>query len=347
MTTMIPIVLVTGIGPIPMIERSNSARMHFTCVTIENNPKNESAAIHRDTIHFGKSMTRPTKGKVFNTALIVLLWISQPIAATETFKNNNTLFFDDFNYIGDDVNRSVWKSPEKNSGCFGRTVIRNPRPAPNFSGKIPVSEGTAKLTLSTFNPASSNPGYSFWGSEIDSHERFALPDSGNGIAFAARVRWPKPLPRGIVTALFAFGLTHGKPCDFKDEIDLEMLSNYIQSPVNPPKIMLNWYRDEPPGIGRPILVDTPGLDLTKFNQFEIHWYKDRVEWFINDTLIQRVTDHIPTGPMSVRLNIWVPAADFSMAFGHTLQPARHPEQNRDFIFEVDWVKVSLVTAHSE
>lgn len=292
-------------------------------------------------------MIRSIEGKCLITAIIVLIWIGRPIAVPALSENNSTLFFDDFDYNGDDVDRSVWESPKENSGCFGRTVIRIPQSNANVSGKIPVYEGTAKLKLSTFNPTSSHPGDSFWGSEIDSRKRFALPDGKKGIAFAARVRWPKPLPKGIVTALFAFGLTREKECDFKDEIDLEVLSNYIQPPVNPPRIMLNWYRDEPPGIGQPRLVETPGLNLTKFNQFEIHWYKDRIEWFVNQALIGKVTDRIPTGPMGVRLNIWVPAADFSKAFSRNLQPAENVEQNRNFIFEVDWVKVSLISERSE
>ena len=274
---------------------------------------------------------------------IILFWAPAGLPS----ENNVYLLFDNFNDDSSDVDRSIWTSPKRESGCFGRTVIRNPGSTSDRNGNIQVSDGKATLILSTFNPTALVSGDSFLGSEIDSIKRFALTGSGGGIAISARVRWPQPLPHGIVTALFAFGLTRGDECDFKNEIDFEILSNYFEPGTKPTKVLINWYQDQPPGIGRPITVETPGLDLTRFNRFKIHWYADRIEWFINNKLIHQVTDNIPTDPMGVRLNIWGPAADFPLAFSPTLQPAAIPDQNRDYLFEIDWVKVSRIRPDPE
>lgn len=252
------------------------------------------------------------------------------------------LFFDDFNVAGSDVNRSKWTTPTGKAAFFGRTAIRNPKSANDNSGKIRVSGGVAKLLLSTYNPTAQTPGDSFWGSEIDSIRSFNLPGGRNGIEFSARVRSPIKRPKGIVTSLFGFGLTQGANSKFKDEIDFEFLSNHYQPNTQPPKVLLNRYVNEPPGRGRPELIDAPDIDFTKFNVVAIHWFPNRIDWFVNGNRIRSVSTKIPQGSLSVRLNIWAPGPTFSQAFSSELQPTSDPNASIDYVYAVDWVRVSVV-----
>src|SRR5689334_20312538 len=100
------------------------------------------------------------------------------------------LFNDEFNTVNADVNRSIWSTPEGDAAFFGRTAIRNPASTGDGSGRISVSNGVAHLLLSTLNPTAQSPGDSFWGSEIDSVQTFALTGGGVGLSFSAHVRVP-------------------------------------------------------------------------------------------------------------------------------------------------------------
>ncbi len=254
-----------------------------------------------------------------------------------------TVFFDSFNTNRADVNRDLWTTPVGDAAFFGRTAIRNPSSTSDEKGQILVTHGTARLVLSTYNPTANSPGDSFWGSEIDSIQNFSLPEEGGGIEFAARVRCPVKPPPGIITSLFAFGLTRGGNSSFKDEIDFEFLSNqYYQSNIIPPKVLINRYVDEPPGRGLPELVGVHNINFTQFNEFAIRWYQNRIVWVVNGKEVRTVTSKIPRGPLSVRLNIWAPGPEFSEAYSPALQPAPTPANNIDYVYEVDWVRVSTV-----
>jgi beta-glucanase (GH16 family) len=177
---------------------------------------------------------------------------------------------------------------------------------------------------------------------MDSIGSFSLPEGSGGIEFAARVRSPVERPRGIVTSLFGFGLTRGPSLAYKDEVDLEFLSNRYQRDVVPPEVLLNRYVDEPPGPGLPLFVAVPGVELTDFNVFRIRWFSDRIEWYVNDELVQSVFSHIPSDPMGVRLNIWAPGPEWPDAYSAELQPVASASESTNYVYEVDWVRVSEV-----
>ncbi len=112
------------------------------------------------------------------------------------------LLFDDFEVASPDVDRSVWTTPTGAAGFLGRTGIRNPASVAGEGGQILVSDGVAHLLLSTYNPTALAPGDSFWGSEIDSIQTFAIGGSIPGLQFEARVASPFSKPPGIVTSPF-------------------------------------------------------------------------------------------------------------------------------------------------
>ena len=51
---------------------------------------------------------------------------------------------------------------------------------------------------------------------------------------------------------------------------------------------------------------------------------------------------IPDQPMTIRLNIWAPAADFADAFNAGLQPASSAAANLSFVYVVDYVEIRVL-----
>ena len=287
--------------------------------------------------------------------------------------NAEVLFFDDFNTSSPDVDRNFWTTPEGNAAYFGRTAIRNPNIPENVmdSGwlradnavKVETSAfdnsiGVAKLRFDTYNPINGNDHTSFWGSEIDTGNGNNVNDFttysiqgrpvGEGISFEASIR-PSPyllnnpesaLPGGIVTSVFAYGLKDeltGK----RDEIDFEFLTKQDSN-----KVYLNYYTDEPTeGPGNPVEKILADFDTKEFNTVKINWFTDKIEWYVNDTIIHTViaSDEvsIPQGPMGLRINVWAPDETWGAAYDGAFLPVDNLGANDAFIYEVDWAKVSV------
>ncbi|MCB1968419.1 MAG: family 16 glycosylhydrolase, partial [Candidatus Accumulibacter sp.] len=262
-----------------------------------------------------------------------------------------TLFSDDFNTPGPDVNRSVWTTPTGNAAFFGRTAIRNPDSTTNGSGRITVSDGVAHLLLSTYNPTAWTAGDSFWGSAIDTIESFGFGNGVVGLEFAARVRSPEQMPPGIVTSLFGYRVMSTQPL-LHDEIDWEFLSNFYQPGIDPPSALTNHYAAQPFGPGHPVQIFLPsGFDFTDFHEYAIRYYQasggnnqGSMEWLVDGALVRVETGNLPAGPLSANLNIWAPGSDFSVAYSPTLQPTPNPSETIDYDYQVDWVSVTSTTS---
>jgi Ca2+-binding RTX toxin-like protein len=260
------------------------------------------------------------------------------------------LFLDDFNTPGPDVNRAIWRTPTGDAAFSGRTAIRNPDSTTNGSGRIAVSDGVAHLLLSTHNPTAWTAGDSFWGSEIASIQPFGFGNGIVGLEFSARVRSPEQQPPGLVTALFAYKLLSGSPV-LQNEVDWEFLSNLYQPAIDPPRALLNHYATEPIGPGHPHELAVPsGFDFSDFHVYGIRYYEasgesdeGRIEWLVDGVLVHVEESNVPTGELSVNLNIWAPAADFPLAYSPALQPTPKPLDNVDYDYQVDWVSVASST----
>lgn len=268
---------------------------------------------------FGESSTLLTlKNSVlylFNALVIAMLCISYAHATTPT------QYLDDFNGVA--VDKTIWTYPTGDPSFYGQTQIR-----PNYPS---VSNGLLHLQLDTYNPT----GDSFYGSEIISRGAVKPdPVNGTGIIMEVRARMVTPV-KGLVGGLFLYNY-------FTDtehsEIDFELLSNI------PNKVHTNIYANVPLGIGNPELDGIQQLDITKFNNYRIEWFPDRVRWFINNQLVRDNTTTVPKDDLAVHLNFWVPRCDFAIACDASLIPASRPEGNKSYLLDVDWVRVLVNTS---
>jgi beta-glucanase (GH16 family) len=228
------------------------------------------------------------------------------------------LLLDDFDDPALDAN--AWLMPEGAGTFLGRTQLRPPSQALQIAG------GVLRLRLDTYNPTALTPGDSFWGSEVVTRQTFAR---GSGLAIKARLRVASSVPGGLVAAVFAYTLRDGAA---RDEIDFELLTNA------PSQALTNVFHEQGfSEAGRPLNV--AGVVAGQFNEFEIHWLPDRLRWMVNGRLVREVLEGVPDSPMTIRLNLWAPAADFANAFNASLQPASTAGDNQTFICEVDWVEI--------
>lgn len=255
------------------------------------------------------------------SALILLaLTLASPAAA-----DFNVLLRDDFD--GPALDMSKWFVPSGPGTFFGRTQIRPPSEA------LSVEDGVIRLQLDTHNPTAQVPGDSFWGSEIDTLHSYEV---GPGLSFLARVRFVAPLPGGLVGSLFSFVFLPEIPGH--DEIDFELLSNDVAAAEE--RVLTNVFDDDDfSQPGDKAFANVAGLDLTEFHIYEIRWYPDRVEWYVDDEHVRTETDTVPDDSQNIRLNFWAPDMFFSDAYDAALVPAATAENNEIYFFEVDFVEV--------
>jgi hypothetical protein len=277
-------------------------------------------------------MLRPSWFVVSRLALFVAaglvlalgLLVSAPAEAAHV-----VLLRDDFD--GSSLDTSKWFVPTGDGTFFGRTQIRPP------SVPLTVADGAIRLQLDTHNPSALVPGDSFFGSEIDTLETFAVE---SGLSFFARVRFVDGVPGGLVSSLFSFVFLPAIPGH--DEIDFELLSNDVVGEQE--RVLTNVFDDadfsQP---GDPVFANLPGLDMTEWHVYEIRWTAGRIEWLVDSALVRVETDTVPNEPQNVRLNFWAPDMFFTAAYDPALQPAAAPENNEIYYYEVDFVEVRRLT----
>lgn len=260
------------------------------------------------------------------TAAVCAVVVPAPVAA-------QVLLHDDFDGVALDT--ALWTIPTGPGSFFGRTQIRPPGDPPLLVG------GVARLRLDSHNPSALVPGDSFLGAEIDTVEAFAPEPDGTGIRFSARLRLVGPISGGLVGALFSFAFLPAIPGH--DEIDFELLSNDVVAGQN--RVLTNVFDDadfsQP---GAPLFAVRPGLDLTRFHEYAVSWYTDRVIWSVDGSDVRVETEGIPDAPQSVRLNLWAPDASFALAYDAALVPAAEAAQNETWFLEVDEVEVARLPA---
>ncbi len=282
-------------------------------------------------------MARPAR---LASKLTIATFLS--ILAIAVSANAQLLFEDEFS--GDALDISKWKfhpvylNPTQTRDCAHADALE-------FTGD------TVKLPLETYNPTANVPGDSFYGTDIRSKLRF---DRGNGLVLKTRMRivddGQNPLAQGIVGGFFLFETDPVVP-GVVDEIDFEHLSNDIDSLKNGDeskrRVLTNVFDDydnNDPGLnpGKPVFVSLPGVDLTNFNDFAIHWLPERVEWYVNGDL--RRTEHmvVPNDAMDVHFNIHAPGSGFQDAYDPNLEPTPDPNENRTFFLEIDYVTVNRI-----
>ncbi|HEX8834105.1 MAG TPA: PA14 domain-containing protein [Abditibacteriaceae bacterium] len=203
-----------------------------------------------------------------------------------------------------------------------------------------------RLRLDSHNP--DFPGAQFRGTEFRSHKQYQLQ---GGKEFIARVRVNNS-GGGIVPAFYTHGArgVWNTPDRISDEIDFEFLGNNgIDKPLltvwndwnqrfNPTHQwglrMANW---QPP---------LTGMNWGHWNIYRIRWLNDRVEWYVNDVMVQTTKGALapeaallPDDPMNVHFNIWAADEAWREAYDGRLQPTSDGRANQSSSLDVDWVEV--------
>ena len=220
---------------------------------------------------------------------------------------NRVLLRDDFN--GPVLDASRWVMPIGDGTFLGRTQLRPP------SSPVEIRAGVLRLQIDTFNPTAVVSGDSFWGTEIVSRQAF---ERGGGLSLRASVRLVPPIRSGTVASVFSYVTRAGT----RDEIDFELVTQKGRE-----RLLTNIFDSEPFDVpGQPRFVSVTGLRLTTFNEFEVVWLPDLVQWKVNGRLVREEEGVSLNEAMSVRLNFWVPGSDFLAAYDRAPArdtPARH------------------------
>jgi beta-glucanase (GH16 family) len=241
----------------------------------------------------------------------------------------DVLLYDDFS--GPVVDSSRWFIPTwtgPSDGTFiGRTQFRCAQNSPLPS----CNAGSAAISVETYNPT----GFFFYGTDLISARSFSV---GQGLDITIRARMNTATP-GIVAGLFLYALKPGSST-LHDEIDFELLTN-----TNQPQT--NIYADEPLGVGHPQFVSYASGAATDYHTYAIRWLPNQVSWFIDGALVRTSTNNVPTGPMRLHLNAWVPDSGWPQAYSAALQPTAWPGSNQMFSMSVDSVLVQTITAPAQ
>lgn len=239
----------------------------------------------------------------------------------------------DEGFDGNAVDTSVFTfSGAGDESFFGRTQLNSPQLPGTFDAP-PVSDGTLRLRLQTFNPFAA--GEFFFADEIRTIRTFE-PTPEAGFRFDVRARFvddqTNPLSPGLVGGVFTFGLDDDFPTAFeRDEIDIELLSNFPTEAV-----LLNVFNDQNFSSSGNVSGEfLEGLDITEFNDYRIELTTESIRFSVNDVLLREDTTDLAIEAQDFRLNINAPSSAFGVAFSDLLQPTANANLNETFIFEVD------------
>jgi beta-glucanase (GH16 family) len=232
--------------------------------------------------------------------------------------------------------------------ALGRTQLGN---KPLLFPKTSTQPAYARLEFDTFNPTNiqhqNSSEYMFRGTEIYSKRTFSVTPPG--VRFEAKVRNEGILPAGLVTSFFSYTQYRAPASTLADEIDFEFLTNQLTAAHGP--ILCTTWHDFNTIHANPGNNNTRNPkyaawtqrsatnDLTKWTIYDIDWYPDHVEWFVDGQLVRTASQTVPTRPMSIRLNFWATSSDWNDAFNADLQPAKDPGDSKKFYYDVSYVKV--------
>jgi hypothetical protein len=146
---------------------------------------------------------------------------------------------------------------------------------------------------------------------------------------------------GLVGGIFLYGNVDPSTGDH-DEIDTELVSN------DPNNLSVNTYDNQPAGPGNPQTVSLPqGDSVTQSHTYQMVWTSSQISWFVDGTEVATTASNVPTAPMSLYLNFWVPGNGtngWTYAYNGSLQPASTAQTNQQFGFNVSSVQVAQLPA---
>ena len=257
------------------------------------------------------------------TALVLLFALYPGWSAAQQM-----LLFDNFD--GPALDTSTWGVADWNIG--DRTQFGN---QPEFGSTD--GDTFIRLPLDTYNP--NLPGQRVLGTEIYSLRNF---NNEGGVEYLARARLRTDQP-GLVAAFFTYNQVRQKGRWLADEIDFEILSKQAFSRV----LVTSWddwgaagsdYEDGVHHLGA--FLDLPAFDWRSWNTYAMHWYPDRVEWYVNEVLVRTHDSPVPDLEQPVRASLWAGGTTWPDAFDASLAPVASPALNRTFEWEIDYIMVS-------
>lgn len=249
-------------------------------------------------------------------------------------------FSDEFSTPGDRLNRSVWTTEIGPGSFLGRTQLRDWITGGGV-GRFFVANGNAQLALDTFNPT----GFSLYGTHAKTRSSFQ-PSPTTDVVLAVRMRLTT-LQRGIVFGVYFYRC--GAACSSDhDEIDIEVVTNYLQPGVSPLKVQLNRYAAEPLGAGHGPIVNLPaGFDPLAYHEWKIRWGTSRLTYYVDSVELFSTTTFVPQRPMHADMIAWGPASDWSAAYDASLQPTNSQNANQSFYALVDYFTVKTVPVFAD
>ena len=253
--------------------------------------------------------------------------------AAMTAQAATILFQDNFGTIATHLDYAKWTTLTGPPSFLGRTQLADWTPA--GSGEFDVAADGAHLALDTFNPT----GFSLYGTHGESLPAFQ-PTANSPIEFDTTLQLTS-LQQGLVYGMYFYGCPG--PCATQhDEIDIEIVTNTLQG-RSPLEVQLNWYANEPLGAGNGGLVNLPnGFDPLAVHTWKILWSLNRIDFYVDGTLLGSTTTHVAQGPMQVNEIAWGPAPDWAAAYSASLEPVGSAQQNQTFTALLTDVTVSTV-----
>lgn len=248
------------------------------------------------------------------------------------------LFQDDFSTNGV-LDSEKWDfnryQSQNNPSYLGQTQMRQ---------MLPLAEnGMARIRLDTYLD-----GQSFYGSEAITKQAFSLPGNGGGIAFEGSFKF-EGTQGGMITGFFSLeDFPPGLNNAIHDEIDYEILTTQLA------KISTNVFAHSADNIN-PLSFAVTADSFAQFHTYRMEWFSDHTSWFLDGTLIRTESDHVPTQPQQLHLNLWgVPGSwghnpgdpDGPTVGDPNFVPAKTASANQTYYFDVSSVKVMQLSAPS-
>ncbi len=273
-----------------------------------------------------------------------LLWIAVfgiSLAVATPSADSVELFHDDFNVSGDKLDLSQWTTEFGPPSFLGRTQLRDWVTA-GAAGNFTVADGLAHLDLNTWNPS----GFSLYGSHAKTIASFK-PTVGVDIELSVRMRLTT-LQQGLVFGIYFFGCDAGPCATAHDELDIELVTNFLQPGASPLRVQLNRYAAEPLGAGQGPIVPLPaGFDALADHDWKIVWGLGKVSYSVDGTVLSSATTVIPQGAMQANVIVWGPAPEWPDGYHPSLQPAPIKDADQRFGALIDSMSVQAVPEPAE
>lgn len=263
--------------------------------------------------------------------------LASPVSAALTAE----LFRDDFDIEGPKLGLDKWTTEIGPSSFLGRTQLQD-WVTPSGIGRFDVIGGEAHLALNTFNPT----GFSLYGTHGKTRDSF-VPSAGVDLELAVRMRLTTLQP-GLVFGIYFFGCDPAKCASDHDELDIEIVTNFLQPSAFPLQVQLNRYAAEPLGAGQgPVVYLPASFDPLAYHEWKIVWGQGRAIYLVDGMTLFSATDHVPQRPMQANVIAWGPAPEWPDAYDASLQPVSSAGLDQSFVARIDYVSVTAVPEPAE